>query len=154
MHQHHREFTRTISRIFVNLQSFAHTMWPSFFSNISPQLDFTPPQIDCKTLRHDHSAAKRPVAVPSCWLNQDMSYRRVVAFHPRRPSGLHSAKELKVPNFGRIVISNDPHGLRVETCDEDATRVKRYMFLTRVSEPSPEKMVRKIAMALGLSDSR
>ncbi|CAJ1329416.1 unnamed protein product [Effrenium voratum] len=34
-------------------------------------------------------------------------------------TGLHSAKELKVPNFGRIVISNDPHGLRVETCDED-----------------------------------
>mmetsp|Transcript_8383 Transcript_8383/g.15283 ORF Transcript_8383/g.15283 Transcript_8383/m.15283 type:complete len:160 (+) Transcript_8383:68-547(+) len=33
-------------------------------------------------------------------------------------TGLHTAKKVLVPNLGRISISNEPHGLRVETVDD------------------------------------
>ncbi|CAJ1349290.1 unnamed protein product [Effrenium voratum] len=48
-------------------------------------------------------------------------------------TGLHSASKILVPNCGRIFISNQPHGLKVETVDEkvsiedfagDAARIK------------------------------
>ncbi|OLP96701.1 Uncharacterized protein ycf45 [Symbiodinium microadriaticum] len=36
-------------------------------------------------------------------------------------TGLHTAKKIQVPNLGRISVSNEPHGLRVETVDECVT---------------------------------
>ena len=35
------------------------------------------------------------------------------------PEGQASAKEVKAPHLARLVITNDPHGLRVESQDED-----------------------------------
>eukprot|EP00434_Breviolum_minutum_P001130 symbB.v1.2.000988.t1/scaffold43.1/size391093/17 len=34
-------------------------------------------------------------------------------------SGLHEAKKIMVPNLGRIIIKAAPHGLKVETVDEN-----------------------------------
>eukprot|EP00439_Symbiodinium_sp_Y106_P068989 s2078_g11.t2 len=36
-------------------------------------------------------------------------------------TGLHTAKKIQVPNLGRISVSNEPHGLRVETVDDRVT---------------------------------
>lgn len=36
-------------------------------------------------------------------------------------TGQAAAKELKVPHLGRLMLSNDPHGVHVESHDEDVS---------------------------------
>mmetsp|Transcript_36328 Transcript_36328/g.67592 ORF Transcript_36328/g.67592 Transcript_36328/m.67592 type:complete len:159 (-) Transcript_36328:110-586(-) len=62
----------------------------------------------------EHWVAPGEHAIMSGWLKEPKATLYV-------RTGIHSAKKLEVPNFGRICISNDPHGLRVET--QDATVV-------------------------------
>lgn len=47
---------------------------------------------------------------PQAW---DTSGRNHIA------GGQAAAKELKVPHLGRLMLSNDPHGVHVESHDED-----------------------------------